>query len=502
MWRHLRGAGILAIMAAAVPARAALPTRVELATVGPDFAEWVVDTDGPAVVEVRVATPDGEVSAVVDAVQGRFFRARVAGLHPGQEHRASVLVDGVEARASEAAPATFRTLLPPPGDLLFRFATVTDTHVGEEVAGLVGGLGYEGFSWPDPANPYWRFTNEAAVREINASGVDFVIHKGDLTAEARPEELADAKALFDGLRVPWHAVRGNHDRIRNGVDGWASTLGLARSWRAMDFGGHRFLLLDTVAPESGAAFMGEDQVAWAEAELAEARAAMRPVWVVGHHPLCEEAGPLYAVLGEALFRMQDAMDAAAPAVVGALAGHSHRNVRLDAVMVPGVPFVETASTKEYPGMWTEVRVFQGGWMQIAHGIDCPECREWYALTTGEYGGNAPAMQFGRLEDRCFTVLFDPSLVPPSPGEAEGEAMGPPPEVAVREDAVEETPQSAMDGGASADPGTGAGGGSCMMQPRRPLKAWAGWMLLALAVGLGCRCVSPRHGRRGPEGRAP
>lgn len=491
---------LLAVPGVAIPALGARPTRVELVTVGPDFAEWVVDTDGPATVVVIVTASEGDLLASLDAVKGRYFRARVSGLVPGRDHGVRVVVDGVDEPATAAAPATFRTLEAPPGDLLFRFATVTDTHVGEEVAGLVGGLGYEGFSWPDPAHPYWRFTNEAAVREINAAGVDFVIHKGDLTAEARPEELADAKAIFDGFQMPWHPVRGNHDRIRGGVDGWATALGLARSWRALDFRGHRFLLLDTVAPETGSGWLGEDQLAWVEAELADARASLRPVWVVGHHPVCEEAGPLYAVLGDALFRMQDAMDRAAPAAVGALAGHSHRNARLDAMMVPGVPFVETASTKEYPGLWTEVRVFRCGWMQIAHVIDCPECREWYAITTGEYGGNAPAMQFGRLEDRCFTVVFDPSLETPEPPCGEDPPESAPWDLESLDTAVgldERADWPDGDGEDLPDSGVSAGGGSCMAPSGA---SPAGTAVLILAAGLvlaGTRArMRRRHGTFG------
>jgi len=493
---------MLALLAAALPAAAANPVRVELATVGPDFAQWVVDTDGPATVAVAVLTPDGEIPASVDAVKGRYFRARVADLTPGQDYRVRVIMDGLEVPASDFAPASFRTLEPPPGRLLFRFATVTDTHVGEEVAGLVGGLGYQGFSWPDPDHPYWRFTNEAAVREINASGVEFVIHKGDLTAEARPEEMVLAKTIFDGLRMPWHPVRGNHDRVRGGVDDWAAALGLARSWRALDFRGHRFLLLDTVAPETGAGWLGDDQLAWVEAELADARASLRPIWVVGHHALCEEAGPLYAVLGDALFRVQDAMDQAAPAVVGVLAGHSHRNARLDALMVPGVPFVETASTKEYPGTWTEVRVFEGGFMQIAHVIDCPECREWYAITTGEYGGNAPAMQFGRLEDRCFTVVFDPSL-----GQSASADDDSPPERDPQDDAF-----SDLTGGTEADVGSPdpegglpldgdapPRGGSCMVAARvsdAGKTVLVGWLVLGSLLG-SRRRPDPSGSRQGP-----
>ncbi len=468
-----RYAVLLAAVTFAAPAFAA--TRVELATVGPDFAIWVVDTDGAAVVGVTVDDGSATRDAVIDTVKDRFHRARIDGLTPGRDHACVVRVDGIEVPAGPRSPATFRTLVPP-GEPVFRFATVTDTHVGETVAGLVGGMDYKGFSWPDPALPYWRFTNEAAVREISAAGVEFVIHKGDLTAEAAPDQVQTARAIFDALVPPWHPLRGNHDRPHDGADSFVTGLGLAKTWGAFDAHGHRFLLLDS-SDADGNPIMDETQLEWVESELHDAGVARRPTWVVLHHAVTEQASPLYTLWGDSRDRVLAAIAAASPAVVGVLSGHSHRNVRLASDTAPGVPFVETASTKEYPGMWTEVRVYTGGWMQIAHPIDCPECREWYATTTGEYDGSAPEMQMGVLEDRCFVVVFDPSLqVASGEGSEPGEEAGD----AASQDATT-TPEASdlADSSAAEDASLPApGSGSCAGQghPARP--GPAGFLVIA------------------------
>jgi hypothetical protein len=423
----LLAAAALALSQAAVAATA---TRVELSTVGPDFAAWVVDTDAAAAVVVTIDDGSGQRAAIVDTARDRFHYARIDGLAPGVEHSCAVTVDGVDIPPGLRSPATFVTLALPPGEPVFVFATVTDTHVGEAVAGLIGGMDYEGFSWPDPESPYWRFTNEATAAEIAASGVEFVIHKGDLTTEAAAQDVATGKAIYDSMGLSWWPLRGNHDRPHGGVDAFKEALGFAKTWRAFDAHGHRFLLLDS-SDVDGNPLMDEAQIAWVEAELKEAGAAKLPTWLVLHHAVSEDAGPLYSLWGEGRDRVLAAIAAASPSVLGVLSGHSHRNVRLESPTAPGVPFVETASPKEYPGMWTEVRVYDGAWMQIAHVVDCPDCREWYSITTGEYGGSAPDMQMGRLEDRCFVVPIDHSLVPggveAADGDDAGDEAGPDPE---------------------------------------------------------------------------
>ena len=73
----------------------------------------------------------------------------------------------------------------------FKFALVTDTHVG----GATG------------AADLYR-----TVNDINSlSDIDFVIVSGDVTEFGAYDELRTAKCLLDELKVPYYAVPGNHD---------------------------------------------------------------------------------------------------------------------------------------------------------------------------------------------------------------------------------------------------------------------------------------------------
>jgi 3',5'-cyclic-AMP phosphodiesterase len=391
------------------------------------------------------------------------------GLEPGAEYTYEVRVDGSPLPTTTWNPGAFTTLIPP-GDLRFRVATLTDTHVGEDVAGLIGGTAVQGFSWPDPERPYWRFTNEAAVAAINASGVDFVIHKGDLTAEARPQELEDAQAIFGALEMPWYVVRGNHDHAHEGVDGFSATYDLDPTWRAFDHGRHRFLLLDSNQPGSGLPGFAEEELTWLEDELAAARAALRPTWIAMHHAASEQAEVFFTLLGADQRGFLEALAAASPAVVAVLSGHSHRNAVRASDIAPGVAFVETASVKEYPGYWTEVRVYTKGWLQISHYIDCPECRQWYALTTGMYNGNAQSIKSGRLEDRCFALPFHADLVEAPEAVVE---LGP--------DGSDTTPDGAADDDERADPA--AGGSGCAVVPSGSGPRSDVTLLIVLLAGL-------------------
>lgn len=73
----------------------------------------------------------------------------------------------------------------------FKFAHVTDTHVG-------GSTGVADL--------------ENTVADINAqSDLDFVIISGDITEFGADDELAAAKQLLDRIRIPWYVIPGNHD---------------------------------------------------------------------------------------------------------------------------------------------------------------------------------------------------------------------------------------------------------------------------------------------------
>lgn len=73
----------------------------------------------------------------------------------------------------------------------FRFALVTDTHIG---------------------NPNNDIDLRRTVADINAQDdIDFVIHSGDVTEFGSDEELALAKSILDGLNKPLYILPGNHD---------------------------------------------------------------------------------------------------------------------------------------------------------------------------------------------------------------------------------------------------------------------------------------------------
>ena len=146
----------------------------------------------------------------------RNHHASIQGLEPGTTYHYRLQSGGRATPVTDRSPGRFTTLETPPGQYLFSFATINDTHFGEETAGLicVGGTCLnEGFQSPWPDDPHWAFTNSAVVQAINRKMPDFVIHKGDVSSEYLEEEFVAAKEVFDTLRMPYYILRGNHDRV-------------------------------------------------------------------------------------------------------------------------------------------------------------------------------------------------------------------------------------------------------------------------------------------------
>ena len=400
---------------------AAEATNVELQSVGLDFAIVSVTTDvSTEAVEVTYTRDGIEQSAPVDSVKGRYHVARIEGLDQGESVDYEVRVDGVAVPETTYHPGHFTTLYEP-GTFRFSFATITDTHVGESVCGLIGGTDVAGFSWPDAENPYWKFTNEAVVKQINEADVAFVIHKGDVSSDYKEEEFIEARRIFDRLQAPFYPVRGNHDRSPDGEDFYKTVLELEKTSYSFTYDRHRFLLLDTINLENGQQLFSDEDFAWFETEMDEAVQSEQPTWIFLHFAVSEKAEFLFSLLGDLQTLFLQAMAGRSPWIVGAFSGHSHRNIHLKSDIAPGVSFVETAATKEYAGSWTEVRVYTQGWVQISHPIDCPECREWYDITTGMYEGRAQEIKLGMIEDRCFVAPFHEKLVEAEPSEQDGDA---------------------------------------------------------------------------------
>ena len=73
----------------------------------------------------------------------------------------------------------------------FRFAHITDTHIG-------GGTGSDDLN--------------RTVEDINRQAdVDFIILSGDVTEFGSEEELLEAKSIISKLNKPYYVTPGNHD---------------------------------------------------------------------------------------------------------------------------------------------------------------------------------------------------------------------------------------------------------------------------------------------------
>jgi predicted phosphodiesterase len=392
-----------------------LVCNAELATVSDDSAvvTWVTNKKAPSKVECW--TLDGsDCSASAD--DGVYHAVELTGLVPGTIHYYRIATDGLPALTALQSPGVFRTF-DRPGDYLFSFASLNDMHVGETVSGEITSL--DGTSIPpsfrqdDP--PYWKVMNEGSIAAIQSRGVSFTIVKGDLTSNGT--QTAEAAALLAPLANVF-PIRGNHDRslgafLAGIFDPRGRPSITAVNDHASDADPHLdfsfaapvdgsdlfFVALDSwdndmpVPPPiplqppkaAGGGRMTADQLEWLDHELARGK----QTFVYMHHPVSELAALtaippiLFAVRqpDAALFLQKIA---AHPNVVGVLSGHTHRNWITPSVLAPGVPFVETAASKEYPGGYTIYKVFTGGYIQSFQKCTTPECLAWSEETRGEY----------------------------------------------------------------------------------------------------------------------
>ena len=165
---------------------------------------------------------------------------------------------------------------------------------------------------------------------------------------------------------------------------------------------------ECLAWTTGEGAMVPEQFDWLEADLAANSGV--PTFVFGHHPVSEEASvtavpPVVFTLNRAdADRLEGQI--AEHSVVGVYSAHTHRNKRTASPRTPGVPYIEVAATKEYPGGYSLVRVYEGGYMLNFHKTRSDPSRAWSERSRGEYLGLYPYYTLGALDDRNFVVAAD------------------------------------------------------------------------------------------------
>ncbi|HET7486762.1 MAG TPA: metallophosphoesterase [Acidimicrobiales bacterium] len=322
--------------------------------------------------------------------------ATLDGLPPATT--VDVLVRRPGAGAPRAA-ATARTLAPPPGELLGRFATVNDLHLGERHFGLSGLIRERR---PAGGDPYPLRCARAALREAVAWGATAVVAKGDLTYSGRPQQWSDVADLLAGTGVPVAAIPGNHDVGAKAVDGRAAFaargLVLTDEPAHVDLPGIRVVLVDTTIPTHHGGTVAKR----AREQVADLLAgAPGSAFLATHHyaqrfrvPMAYPAG----IPGPDARLLLDAVVRANPATLVS-AGHTHRNRRR---RWGPLVLTEVAATMHYPGVWAGYAVHEGGIRQVVRRVAAPDAIAWTERTRRALLGGWGVVSPGLLSHRCFS----------------------------------------------------------------------------------------------------
>lgn len=297
---------------------------------------------------------------------------------------------------------TATTFARPPGQLLCTFATVNDLHFGEvEIVTEFKGseLGVR-MRRPDGEVPHPTLCNRGAITEMKLLDPMVVLAKGDLTTHGTRAEYSEMLDHYVGaFGDRFHHVRGNHECLGGEEIGDTGPF-------SVDLPGVKLAVLDTTNYGEDGGLIDANQLEWLDALGADAD---RPVLVFGHHhcwnPDATKRSSNYFGINPDDSEAMIAIFARRSRLRGYFAGHTHRNrVRRFPWVTGDVPFAEISCVKDFPGVWAEYQVFEGGIQQIVHRISDPEVLEWTDRTRDLLPNRGYVdYAFGDLEDRCFTI---------------------------------------------------------------------------------------------------
>jgi 3',5'-cyclic AMP phosphodiesterase CpdA len=152
------------------------------------------------------------------------------------------------------------------------FVQISDSHIG----------------FTRPENPDVAGTLKKTIDDINALPVQpsFVVHTGDLTHLAKPEQFDTVKTMLAQLKAPLVVMPGEHDVIGS-PDNYNAAFGskdAPQGWHSFDMNGVHFVTLVNVFNFEIDGKLGQDQLDWVTKDLA-AQKPSTPIVVFGHVPL-------------------------------------------------------------------------------------------------------------------------------------------------------------------------------------------------------------------------
>jgi 3',5'-cyclic-AMP phosphodiesterase len=155
----------------------------------------------------------------------------------------------------------------------FSFVQISDTHIG-----------FKGAVNPEPGE-----TLKEALARARALRPAMMIHTGDVSQLAKPEQFEMAAALMKTANLETYYVPGEHDTINDNGKLFFERFGRAKGtggWYSFDQGGVHFIGLVNVVNlrPGGLGYLGPEQLEWLEADL-KGRSASTPIIVFTHMPM-------------------------------------------------------------------------------------------------------------------------------------------------------------------------------------------------------------------------
>lgn len=158
----------------------------------------------------------------------------------------------------------------------FSFVQMSDCHIG----------------FSKPANPDARATLDAAIDKVLAmpGKPAFIIHTGDISHTAKPQEFDDALQMIGRAKLDVHYAPGEHDILDPATrTAYLERFGKGASgggWYSFDHGGVHFVSLVNVVDlkTNGLGSLGAEQLDWLDGDL-RGLSASTPIVLFAHIPL-------------------------------------------------------------------------------------------------------------------------------------------------------------------------------------------------------------------------
>ncbi|HVI45817.1 MAG TPA: PQQ-binding-like beta-propeller repeat protein [Chitinophaga sp.] len=188
----------------------------------------------------------------------------------------------------------------------FKFALVTDTHVGSDNAAE---------------------DLERTVTDINNNpDLAFVVISGDITEFGADEELKLAKSILDHLQKPWYIIPGNHDTKWSESGG--NTFRKVFGQETFSFRRNGYWFIGTNCGPNMRMSPGQvprENIVWLDQQL-KAKDTVTPIIYINHYPQNADLNNWY----EAIDRLKQHN------IQLILCGHGHANKVFDFEHIPGI----------------------------------------------------------------------------------------------------------------------------------------------------------------------